>query len=292
MNSNELKKTAKYISDTFSPAVHLHCYAEAEKAERKDDDFREFFGDRKDTLEKYFESRRKAETEISGNTRTFFSIDFDGTAHSYGKNDKLHLDTLVRLTGKYGFLAEGFSESLTERIDKIMDMINQEKRNKDFIFVNIHGLYDYIDGRKVISPKSMRLYTVKKSEESGSIYRVVYDGSEKLSLVETAAERYILTDAETGEVSEIDALCAEVTSDAFVTTESVNNGTAFTNFYRSIYCEDLLDSIHDLTVRKCRECEKVFAMTEREVNWYHEKGLKVPVRCKECRNRRKITMNQ
>lgn len=37
----------------------------------------------------------------------------------------------------------------------------------------------------------------------------------------------------------------------------------------------------------CTDCKKRFIITEGEANWYKEKGLKLPKRCKECRDKRK-----
>lgn len=37
----------------------------------------------------------------------------------------------------------------------------------------------------------------------------------------------------------------------------------------------------------CRDCGKKFTLTVGEQNFYEEKGFAEPVRCKECRDRRK-----
>ena len=37
----------------------------------------------------------------------------------------------------------------------------------------------------------------------------------------------------------------------------------------------------------CRDCGKEFTLTVGEQNFYEEKGFAEPVRCKECRDRRK-----
>ena len=39
---------------------------------------------------------------------------------------------------------------------------------------------------------------------------------------------------------------------------------------------------------KCKDCGKEFYMDFREVHFYEEKGLNLPKRCKECREKRKI----
>ena len=37
----------------------------------------------------------------------------------------------------------------------------------------------------------------------------------------------------------------------------------------------------------CRDCGKEFTLTVGEQNFYEEKGFAEPVRCKECRDKRK-----
>lgn len=41
----------------------------------------------------------------------------------------------------------------------------------------------------------------------------------------------------------------------------------------------------------CRNCGKEFTFTVGEQNFYEEKGLKPPVRCKECKAKRKEQQN-
>lgn len=38
----------------------------------------------------------------------------------------------------------------------------------------------------------------------------------------------------------------------------------------------------------CKDCGKEFIFTEGEQNFYKEKGFNDPVRCKECRQARKV----
>ncbi len=42
----------------------------------------------------------------------------------------------------------------------------------------------------------------------------------------------------------------------------------------------------------CQDCEKEFDFTEREQEFYAEKGFQEPKRCPECRNARKQQKNQ
>lgn len=42
----------------------------------------------------------------------------------------------------------------------------------------------------------------------------------------------------------------------------------------------------DLTI-KCKDCGNEFVFTEREQEFYKEKGFNDPVRCPECRQKRK-----
>ena len=42
----------------------------------------------------------------------------------------------------------------------------------------------------------------------------------------------------------------------------------------------------------CRNCGKEFTFTVGEQNFYEEKGLKPPVRCKECKAKRKEQQNE
>lgn len=38
----------------------------------------------------------------------------------------------------------------------------------------------------------------------------------------------------------------------------------------------------------CKDCGKEFVLTVAEQKWYKEKGFNDPVRCKECRQARKV----
>ena len=38
----------------------------------------------------------------------------------------------------------------------------------------------------------------------------------------------------------------------------------------------------------CKDCGKEFVLTVGEQEWYEEKGFNDPVRCKECRQARKV----
>lgn len=38
---------------------------------------------------------------------------------------------------------------------------------------------------------------------------------------------------------------------------------------------------------KCRDCGNTFTLTVDEQNWFREKGLELPKRCKSCRQKRK-----
>lgn len=38
----------------------------------------------------------------------------------------------------------------------------------------------------------------------------------------------------------------------------------------------------------CKDCGKEFVLTVGEQEWYKEKGFNDPVRCKECRQARKV----
>ena len=40
-------------------------------------------------------------------------------------------------------------------------------------------------------------------------------------------------------------------------------------------------------VQTCKECHKAFELDSRTVKWFAEKGLKVPKRCKDCRDKNK-----
>ena len=42
---------------------------------------------------------------------------------------------------------------------------------------------------------------------------------------------------------------------------------------------------------KCKDCDKEFYMTYREVHFYKDKGLNLPKRCKVCRDKRKTQQN-
>ena len=38
---------------------------------------------------------------------------------------------------------------------------------------------------------------------------------------------------------------------------------------------------------KCKDCNKVFAMNRKEVQWYSRMGYPLPKRCPECRKKRR-----
>jgi hypothetical protein len=42
----------------------------------------------------------------------------------------------------------------------------------------------------------------------------------------------------------------------------------------------------------CKDCGKEFAMTYHEVQFYKDKGLHIPKRCKDCRDKRKANKNK
>lgn len=46
------------------------------------------------------------------------------------------------------------------------------------------------------------------------------------------------------------------------------------------------------TVKVCKDCGKHYILSESERDWFTEKGLKPPVRCKECRDKRKEKRNE
>lgn len=46
------------------------------------------------------------------------------------------------------------------------------------------------------------------------------------------------------------------------------------------------------TVKVCKDCGKHYILSESEIDWFIEKGLKPPVRCKECRYKRKEKRNE
>ncbi len=47
----------------------------------------------------------------------------------------------------------------------------------------------------------------------------------------------------------------------------------------------------DITI-VCKDCGKEFVFSERDQQFYQEKGFTQPVRCKECRQIRKQKMNE
>ena len=70
------------------------------------------------------------------------------------------------------------------------------------------------------------------------------------------------------------------------------------NMYESVDTVEKLDRIRFDVIcasegigswhkHKCKDCGKEFYMTYKEVHFYEEKGLNLPKRCKECREKRK-----
>lgn len=45
-------------------------------------------------------------------------------------------------------------------------------------------------------------------------------------------------------------------------------------------------------VKKCKDCNDEFTITEDEKKWFEEKGLHLPERCGGCRKRRKDEKSQ
>ena len=39
--------------------------------------------------------------------------------------------------------------------------------------------------------------------------------------------------------------------------------------------------------RECKQCGEEFTLTDSEMKFYNEKGLNLPKRCSECRNKNK-----
>ncbi len=38
----------------------------------------------------------------------------------------------------------------------------------------------------------------------------------------------------------------------------------------------------------CKDCKEEFLMTDAEVEWFKQKGLTIPLRCKPCREAKKL----
>ena len=43
--------------------------------------------------------------------------------------------------------------------------------------------------------------------------------------------------------------------------------------------------------RECKQCGEEFTLTDSEMKFYNEKGLNLPKRCSECRNKKKNINN-
>ena len=43
--------------------------------------------------------------------------------------------------------------------------------------------------------------------------------------------------------------------------------------------------------RECKQCGEEFTLTDSEMKFYNEKGLNLPKRCSECRNKNKNINN-
>lgn len=48
----------------------------------------------------------------------------------------------------------------------------------------------------------------------------------------------------------------------------------------------------EIKMIKCRDCKLWFLLTDKNQNFYIEKGLKLPSRCKKCRQKRKAKATQ
>ena len=45
----------------------------------------------------------------------------------------------------------------------------------------------------------------------------------------------------------------------------------------------------DFVMRKCKECGNYFGITKLECDWFTERKLSIPVRCAQCRRKRKTS---
>ena len=44
-------------------------------------------------------------------------------------------------------------------------------------------------------------------------------------------------------------------------------------------------------IKKCKDCGSEFTITEDNKKWYEEKGFQLPVRCADCRKKRKAAQH-
>jgi len=49
--------------------------------------------------------------------------------------------------------------------------------------------------------------------------------------------------------------------------------------------DEELDS-YEVTIHICKDCQQPFTLNKLEKEWYKEKVLSLPVRCKSCRSKR------
>lgn len=55
----------------------------------------------------------------------------------------------------------------------------------------------------------------------------------------------------------------------------------------SIYMNNSRLKNGEIKMIKCKDCKKWFLLTKKSAEFYAEKGLKLPARCKRCRDERK-----
>jgi hypothetical protein len=86
----------------------------------------------------------------------------------------------------------------------------------------------------------------------------------------------------------VDKLCEDILAEGSVITELFN--IYFDKSIKNEMLKAVTDEIatHDgIQFIKCRDCKKVFAMSDDDRKWYTSHDLSIPKRCSACRKRRK-----
>jgi len=220
-----------------------------------------------DWLNQYLELEEKEQKrfEARGNG-IYYSVDFDGTTAGYG--DSRHFHEKMELSEKMSeYLGRNrilFTAKTAGQTALLISKV-KESENNDFLFSVKNHLH---------------LYTVAVVAEAVPVCRISYtNGTAEIRKEQTNG--FLLTDMETGKTH----IVPNCEIHDKVTANMVNDGTAFAEVYADTPA--LEESLKQLIIKKCRDCGKPFAISQKESEWYVGKGFSIPARCESCRKKRK-----
>lgn len=250
----DYKAVADYVSVVDSYAIALHYYPSAEEGNRHRNDYYNYMWDMMAAID---------------------AVVLDGKSYED-----------VRLSD-FGFSsAKGLTTALSDRLEEYYNEIknNQNLCNiNDFILINKADSCKAEDG--IISPNAIHLCILKETDETIELYKLKFMGRILVNTV--TAKQVKLIDVITGEDMGIVASNTPVVRDKTLTSKAFNKGTAFNDCYAHTCLDGIKNAIADLKIKECRICHYAFAQSSVDINWFTEKGLKVPNICMDCRKHKK-----